>query len=57
MDVHRKNAAAVLHADRELVRIAVRQDGTALHYAAGELRADHGELRQAAASAIVPRQS
>jgi hypothetical protein len=52
-----ENAAAMLHTDRELLRIAVRQDGTALHYAARELRACHGELRQAAASVIVPRQN
>jgi hypothetical protein len=51
-----QHAAEMLHADRKLVLVAVRQGGTALHCAAGELQADHGVLRQAAASAIVPRQ-
>jgi hypothetical protein len=47
-----QHAAAELQADRELVPEAVRQDGTALHYAARELHADHGEIAQAAARAI-----
>jgi choline dehydrogenase-like flavoprotein len=42
--------AAELQADREFVLEAARQNGTALHYAAGVQQADHGELRQAAAN-------
>ncbi len=46
-----QHAVAVLRAGCELVPEAVRRDGAALRYAAGELIADHGVLRQAAASA------
>ena len=52
-----RNIDAHSDMDRELVLEAPRQDETALRYAAGELQADHGEFRQAAAGAIVPRRS